>query len=168
MRKSLTIYSKSIIFAVICFGTFLLILITVLLKLSWAEISGILFGTWAFGFTAFQIIKSNSSEKQQSLKELEEDLNNQIKETEDRLICMIAEHKKETADIDKLHDEDLKSLRQQTLLLSTIIQEHYKMKDDISRLSAALSESSKYNELLKVQHKILNRIDRLEGKDNLH
>lgn len=125
----------------------MLILIPKLLGLNWVEVSGIVLGTWAFGFTAFQIIKSNSSEEKSSLKELREELT-----------TLINDYKEESSEKDKTHDDDLKAIQQETSLLPMIIQEHYRIKDeianiikDLEQLSAGVAQANKYAEVLKRQ-----------------
>lgn len=150
-RKGVRLLKDNFIsFTAICGGTFLLIVIPKFLGLSWVEVSGIVFAVWAFGFTVFQILKSNSSDEKTSLKELGDEFKSLINETRD-----------EFSKKDKIHDDDLKSIRQETSLLPIIIQEHYRIKDEISgvlrdieQLSAALAQALKYAEILKRQNNL--------------
>lgn len=132
-------------FIAISAGTFLLILIPRLLGLKWAEVAGIVFAVWAFGFTAFQIIKSNSSEENSSLKELREEL-----------INLVEDVKKNSAEKDKIHDKDLDFVKQQTAIMSLIVQEQHRINGEIfeiirttEKLSAAIAQNSEYTKLLK-------------------
>lgn len=142
--------NKIIVFAIISVGTFLLIVIPKKLGLNWVEVSGVVFGVYAFSFTAFQIIKSNTSEEKSSLKELE-----------DELKALIDGCKEEFSAKDKVHDDDLKTIRQETALLPIVIQENFRIKEEISglmrdieQLSAGIAQALKYAELLKRQSNV--------------
>lgn len=115
--------------------------------LNWVEVSGVVLGVYSFGFGVFQIVKSNSGEQKSSLKEMG-----------DEFKSLINECREEFSAKDKAHDDDLKSIRQETSLLPIIIQEHFRIKDeassmlrDIEQLSAGVAQTQKYAEVLKRQ-----------------
>jgi hypothetical protein len=120
------------------------------LGLSWVEILGVFVGVLGLVLSVWLGFKSISDAEQSSINDVKKDLISLIENIK---------HDKETTD--RSQDKDLELIKQQTSLLSGIIQEQSRinseivsMARDFEQLSAALAQNSKYTAVLKRQSNI--------------
>jgi predicted RNase H-like nuclease (RuvC/YqgF family) len=106
--------------------------------------------------------KSVSDAEQSSIRDVKKDL-----------ISLIENIKHDKEATDRSQNKDLEFVKQQTSLLSGIIQEQNRINAEISsmardfeQLSAALAQNSKYTEVLKRQSNIERRVEKLENANH--
>jgi predicted RNase H-like nuclease (RuvC/YqgF family) len=98
---------------------------------------------------------------------------NSISDVKKDLISLIDNIKHDKEATDRSQNKDLEFVKQQTSLLSGIIQEQNRINAEISsmardfeQLSAALAQNSKYTEVLKRQSNIERRVEKLENANH--
>ena len=135
--------AKIIILFAVSILSFAFLIISKRLGLSWVEILGVFVGVLG-------LVKSVSDAEQNSISDVKKDL-----------ISLIENIKHDKEATDRSQDKDLELIKQQTSLLSGIIQEQSRinseivsMARDFEQLSAALAQNSKYTAVLKRQSNI--------------
>jgi predicted RNase H-like nuclease (RuvC/YqgF family) len=130
--------------------------------LSWVEILGIFIGLLGLVLSVWLGFKSVSDAEQSSIRDVKKDL-----------ISLIENIKHDKEATDRSQNKDLEFVKQQTSLLSGIIQEQNRINAEISsmardfeQLSAALAQNSKYTEVLKRQSNIERRVEKLENANH--
>lgn len=151
--------AKTIILFAISILSFAFLIISRKLGFSWVEILGIFIGLLGLVLSAWMGFKSVSDAEQNSISDVKKDLTSLIDNIK---------HDKEATD--RSQNKDLEFVKQQTSLLSGIIQEQNRINAEISsmardfeQLSAALAQNSKYTEVLKRQSNIERRVEKLEN-----
>jgi hypothetical protein len=151
--------TKTIILFAVSILSFAFLIISKQLGLSWVEISGIFVGVLSFALAVWQGMKSINDSEQNSIRDVKKDL-----------IFLIENIRRDKEEMDKSQNKDLEFIKQQTALLSGVIQEQNRINSEISsmardfeQLSAALAQNSKYTEVLKRQSNIERRIEKLEN-----
>jgi predicted RNase H-like nuclease (RuvC/YqgF family) len=107
------------------------------------------------------------------LKSVSDAEQNSISDVKKDLISLIDNIKHDKEATDRSQNKDLEFVKQQTSLLSGIIQEQNRINAEISsmardfeQLSAALAQNSKYTEVLKRQSNIERRVEKLENANH--
>jgi predicted RNase H-like nuclease (RuvC/YqgF family) len=107
------------------------------------------------------------------LKSVSDAEQNSISDVKKDLISLIENIKHDKEATDRSQNKDLEFVKQQTSLLSGIIQEQNRINAEISsmardfeQLSAALAQNSKYTEVLKRQSNIERRVEKLENANH--
>lgn len=151
--------AKTIILFAISILSFAFLIISRKLGFSWVEILGIFIGLLGLVLSAWMGFKSVSDAEQNSISDVKKDL-----------ISLIDNIKHDKEATDRSQNKDLEFVKQQTSLLSGIIQEQNRINAEISsmardfeQLSAALAQNSKYTEVLKRQSNIERRVEKLEN-----
>lgn len=151
--------AKTIILFAISILSFAFLIISRKLGFSWVEILGIFIGLLGLVLSAWMGFKSVSDAEQNSISDVKKDLTSLIDNIK---------HDKEATD--RSQNKDIEFVKQQTSLLSGIIQEQNRINAEISsmardfeQLSAALAQNSKYTEVLKRQSNIERRVEKLEN-----
>lgn len=151
--------AKTIILFAISVLSFAFLIISRKLGFSWVEILGIFIGLLGLVLSAWMGFKSVSDAEQNSISDVKKDL-----------ISLIDNIKHDKEATDRSQNKDLEFVKQQTSLLSGIIQEQNRINAEISsmardfeQLSAALAQNSKYTEVLKRQSNIERRVEKLEN-----
>ena len=151
--------AKTIILFAISVLSFAFLIISRKLGFSWVEILGIFIGLLGLVLSAWMGFKSVSDAEQNSISDVKKDLTSLIDNIK---------HDKEATD--RSQNKDIEFVKQQTSLLSGIIQEQNRINAEISsmardfeQLSAALAQNSKYTEVLKRQSNIERRVEKLEN-----
>jgi hypothetical protein len=154
-----SVKAKTIILFAISILSFAFLIISRKLGFSWVEILGIFIGLLGLVLSAWMGFKSVSDAEQNSISDVKKDLTSLIDNIK---------HDKEATD--RSQNKDLEFVKQQTSLLSGIIQEQNRINAEISsmardfeQLSAALAQNSKYTEVLKRQSNIERRVEKLEN-----
>lgn len=150
MRRTPVKKNKLIGLFAACIVSFLFLVVSKHLGLSWVEISGMFIAILSFAIAVWQGLKSISDSEQESIESVKKELIKQIETI-----------RRDTAEKDRSHDKDLDFIKQQTTLINLAIQEQNRINSelsqiyrDIEQLSAALAQNSKYTELLKRQSNI--------------
>ena len=151
--------AKTIILFAISILSFAFLIISRKLGFSWVEILGIFIGLLGLVLSAWMGFKSVSDAEQNSISDVKKDL-----------ISLIDNIKHDKEATDRSQNKDLEFVKQQTSLLSGIIQEQNRINAEISsmardfeQLSAALAQNSKYTEVLKRQSNIERLVEKLEN-----
>ena len=151
--------AKTIILFAISVLSFAFLIISRKLGFSWVEILGIFIGLLGLVLSAWMGFKSVSDAEQNSISDVKKDL-----------ISLIDNIKHDKEATDRSQNKDIEFVKQQTSLLSGIIQEQNRINAEISsmardfeQLSAALAQNSKYTEVLKRQSNIERRVEKLEN-----
>jgi hypothetical protein len=154
--------TKTIILFAISILSFAFLVISKKLGLSWVEILGIFIGLLGLVLSVWMGLKSVSDAEQNSISDVKKDL-----------ISLIDNIKHDKEATDRSQNKDLEFVKQQTSLLSGIIQEQNRINAEISsmardfeQLSAALAQNSKYTEVLKRQSNIERRVEKLENANH--
>jgi len=154
--------TKTIILFAISILSFAFLVISKKLGLSWVEILGIFIGLLGLVLSVWLGFKSVSDAEQNSISDVKKDL-----------ISLIDNIKHDKEATDRSQNKDLEFVKQQTSLLSGIIQEQNRINAEISsmardfeQLSAALAQNSKYTEVLKRQSNIERRVEKLENANH--
>jgi hypothetical protein len=154
--------TKTIILFAISILSFAFLVISKKLGLSWVEILGIFIGLLGLVLSVWMGLKSVSDAEQSSIRDVKKDL-----------ISLIENIKHDKEATDRSQNKDLEFVKQQTSLLSGIIQEQNRINAEISsmardfeQLSAALAQNSKYTEVLKRQSNIERRVEKLENANH--
>jgi hypothetical protein len=154
--------TKTIILFAISILSFAFLVISKKLGLSWVEILGIFIGLLGLVLSVWMGLKSVSDAEQNSISDVKKDL-----------ISLIENIKHDKEATDRSQNKDLEFVKQQTSLLSGIIQEQNRINAEISsmardfeQLSAALAQNSKYTEVLKRQSNIERRVEKLENANH--
>jgi hypothetical protein len=154
--------TKTIILFAISILSFAFLVISKKLGLSWVEILGIFIGLLGLVLSVWLGFKSVSDAEQSSIRDVKKDL-----------ISLIENIKHDKEATDRSQNKDLEFVKQQTSLLSGIIQEQNRINAEISsmardfeQLSAALAQNSKYTEVLKRQSNIERRVEKLENANH--
>ena len=151
--------AKTIILFAISILSFAFLIISRKLGFSWVEILGIFIVLLGLVLSAWMGFKSVSDAEQNSISDVKKDL-----------ISLIDNIKHDKEATDRSQNKDLEFVKQQTSLLSGIIQEQNRINAEISsmardfeQLSAALAQNSKYTEVLKRQSNIERLVEKLEN-----
>ncbi|MFO0054167.1 MAG: hypothetical protein ACOVOV_16415 [Dolichospermum sp.] len=151
---------KVIVLFAISILSFAFLIISKKLGLSWVEILGIFVGVLSLVVAVWVGFKSVNDAEQTSISDVKKDL-----------IFLIENIKRDKEETDKSQNKDLELIKQQTALLSNLIQEQNRINAEISsmardfeQLSAALAQNSKYTEVLKRQSNIERRVEKLENE----
>jgi len=151
---------KVIVLFAISILSFAFLIISKKLGLSWVEILGIFVGVLSLVVAVWFGFKSVNDAEQTSISDVKKDL-----------IFLIENIKRDKEETDKSQNKDLELIKQQTALLSNLIQEQNRINAEISsmardfeQLSAALAQNSKYTEVLKRQSNIERRVEKLENE----
>lgn len=151
--------NKALFLFTICILSFIFLVLSKKLGLSWVEISGI--------FLAVSSLAVSGSLGFKSINDTEKDTIDSIKK---ELLALIENVRRDMDEADRIHDKNIDFVKQQTALLSQVVQEQNRINAEISsmardfeQLSAALAQNSKYTEVLKRFQNVERRIEKLEN-----